>query len=119
METEEIIITEDGLKTDPKMRLEAYKRVLSYLERVHKFNLEQRGGFCVIFNCGNFPIYNLNFKIDVYDQNRFKEYFPELYAQKPTKVFIAENGVEYWFCPGWVEPRIECLKNAIKMIKSE
>jgi hypothetical protein len=54
-------------------------------------------GFCLYFN-------------DYYLQNNL----PILYSLKPTNTYCNS---EYWFKPGKLAPRIECLKKAIKLCK--
>ena len=42
------------------------------------------------------------------------EYLPELLAQKPH-----ESTPSYWWCPGLIEPRLNAVSNAIKLLNQK
>ena len=71
---------------------------LSYIPGF-SFLLDTDYGFCLFFS-----------KTNIYLE------LPKLYKQKPDNNY--EFGV-YWFKPGKLAPRIECLKKAIKLCKDE
>jgi hypothetical protein len=90
-----------------KQRLNDYKKILN----VYQNNLGNDDildhGICYVF-------YNI-LNIDIY--NNIKEMYPELYAQKPHKLY--DIVFEYWWKPGLKEPRIEVLKNAIDLCEKK
>jgi len=99
-------------------RLKLYKKALRdyklsnlfIIGYILKFFLNTRFGFCNYFASSH------------YIYGSFEEKFPELRVQEPeTKQYITYSGFElvYWFKPGDLESRIECLKNAIKQIENE
>jgi hypothetical protein len=86
-----------------KERLKIYRKAL-WDYRIAKFIKKDHTnyGFCYYF-C---------WRHDKAMYHTFDSAFPELYAQRPMNV----NGV-YWFRPGDIKSRIECLKKAIKLTK--
>jgi hypothetical protein len=82
-------------------RLQVYKEALKdYTASLKKEKISTSRGFCYYFNSNEKSLEN----------------FPELMAQEPTEIFM-DVGTEYWFKPGLLEPRIECIKKAIKLCK--
>lgn len=60
---------------------------------------------------------NISFGFCFYFDNCYLENdLPILYSLKPTTSYYNS---EYWFKPGDLAPRIECLKKAIKLCKDE
>lgn len=91
----------------PELRLQVYEEALRIFKG--KVHLMSSMGFCRYFN------YRHN--IDVYNEEDFAVILPELFAQKPEKMYDKEDG--WWFKPGNRENRIVCLENAIKLMKDE
>lgn len=60
-------------------------------------------GFCTYFQ----KWYKINLGFN------FESILPELYEYKPIDRFV------YWFAPGDIQPRIDCLKKAIELTKSK
>lgn len=71
--------------------------IIGFIFRVLLLDAEINRGFCLYFN-------DYSLRID----------YPILYSLKPN---ITYNNSEYWFKPGKLAPRIECLKKAIKLCK--
>jgi len=93
------------LIASPELRLKLYEKAL---EDYRKSHFECGRGFCKYFN--------FRHHIDVYAKVDFEKILPELYNQKPEKMYD-EDG--WWFIPGVKSSRIKCLENAIKMIQDE
>lgn len=91
----------------PELRLQVYEEALRNFKG--KSHLMSSRGFCRYFNYRH--------HIDVYDEDDFAVILPELYAQKPKKMYHVEGS--WWFKPGDRTNRIICLENAIKIMKDE
>jgi hypothetical protein len=82
-----------------KQRLALYKKALDDFKNKRNHS---NYGFCNYF----YQIRNL----DIFDEYDFEKILPELYKQKP------QNRYAFWFDTLDRESRVECLKNAIKLI---
>jgi len=94
--------TSTKISKDIEFRLSVYEKALKDYET--KYHPNTIRGFCLYFS--------EEFQIDVYREKTFKEILPELFEQKQDGSMFG-----WWFAPGDVVDRIECLKKAIELIK--